>query len=104
MATRGKLNYLPSQVFCNEGQTTILVEMWEKMSEKLNLWKDEEIKDEIQGKKPCNDIWKSFNAQMHHCITNTCTFQLKYESRIMVNKCFLLVLHSPDFQQKFVQH
>ncbi len=43
MATRGKLNYLPSQVFCNEGQTTILVEMWEKMSEKLNLWKDEEI-------------------------------------------------------------
>ncbi len=44
MATRGKLNYLPSQVFCNEGQTTILVEMWEKMSEKLNLWKDEEIK------------------------------------------------------------
>ncbi len=37
MATRGKLNYLPSQVFCNEGQTTILVEMWEKMSEKLNL-------------------------------------------------------------------
>jgi hypothetical protein len=44
MAIRGKLNYLPSQVFCNEGQTTILVEMWEKMSEKLNLWKDEEIK------------------------------------------------------------
>jgi hypothetical protein len=44
MATRGKLNYLPSQVFCNEGHTTILVEMWEKMSEKLNLWKDEEIK------------------------------------------------------------
>jgi hypothetical protein len=41
---KGKLNYLPSQVFCNEGQTTILVEMWEKMSEKLNLWKDEEIK------------------------------------------------------------
>jgi hypothetical protein len=34
MATRGKLNYLPSQVFCNEGQTTILVEMWEKMREK----------------------------------------------------------------------
>ncbi len=33
MATRGKLNYLPSQI----------VEMWEKMSEKLNLWKDEEI-------------------------------------------------------------
>jgi hypothetical protein len=32
------------QVFCNEGQTTILVEMWEKMSEKLNLWKDEEMK------------------------------------------------------------
>jgi hypothetical protein len=28
---------------------------------------------------------------------------LKYESRIMVNKCFLLVLYSPDFQQKFVQ-
>jgi hypothetical protein len=44
MATRGKLNYLPPQVFCNEGQTTILVDMWEKMSEKLNLWKDEEIK------------------------------------------------------------
>jgi hypothetical protein len=44
MATRGKLNYLASQVFCNEGQTTILVEMREKMSEKLNLWKDEEIK------------------------------------------------------------
>jgi hypothetical protein len=44
MATRGKLNYLPSQVFCNEGQTTIPVEMWEKMSEKLNFWKDEEIK------------------------------------------------------------
>jgi hypothetical protein len=44
MATRGKLNYLPSQVFSNEGQTTILLEMWEKMREKLNLWKDEEIK------------------------------------------------------------
>jgi hypothetical protein len=44
MATRGKLNYLPSQVFCNEGQTTILLEMREKMREKLNLWKDEEIK------------------------------------------------------------
>jgi hypothetical protein len=44
MATRGKLNYLPSQVFCNEGQTRILVEMWEKMSEKLNVWKDKEIK------------------------------------------------------------
>jgi hypothetical protein len=44
MATRGKLNYLPSQVFCNEGQTTILVEMWEKMSEILNLWKDKEMK------------------------------------------------------------
>jgi hypothetical protein len=43
MATMGKINYLPSQVFCNEGKTTILVEMWEKMSEKLNLWKDEVI-------------------------------------------------------------
>jgi len=39
MATMGKINYLPSQVFCNEGKTTILVEMWEKMSEKLNLVK-----------------------------------------------------------------
>jgi calcineurin-like phosphoesterase family protein len=28
----------------------------------------------------------------------------KYESRIMVNKSFLLVLHSPDFRQKSVQH
>jgi hypothetical protein len=44
MATRGKLNYLPSQVFCNEGQTIIFVEMREKMSEKMNFWKDEEIK------------------------------------------------------------
>jgi len=51
MATRGKLNHLPSQVFCNEGQTTILVEMWEKMSEKLNLWKDEEIKSLITREK-----------------------------------------------------
>jgi len=60
------------------------------------------LQDEIGGKKPWNDIWKLFNAQMHCCIANTCTFQLKYDNRIMVNKCFLLVL--PNFQQKIVQH
>jgi hypothetical protein len=98
------LNYLPSQVFCNEGQTTIPVEMWKRWVKNWIYGKTRKLKDEIQGEKPCNDIWKSFNAQMHHCITNTRPFQLKYESRIMVNKCFLLVLYSPDFQQRFVQH
>jgi hypothetical protein len=63
MATRGKLNYLPSQVFYNEGQTTILVEMWEKMSQKLNLWKDEEI---YKGK---NHVMIYGNHSMLKCIT-----------------------------------
>ncbi len=68
------VNYLLSQVSYNEGQTTILVEMWEKMNEKFHLWNLQKgtIMKFVKIIYACLKLWGMFlvtiESERCHCL------------------------------------